>query len=310
MRWTPRRVRRKLSAVIRGRIEPNYAYGQLDWKPELPLREFIALAYGLALCRHPGEPEIDYWQDQIESNNLPAHGIFQHLVESPEYRKALAPLNHARLELIQRLPRAEVVVDLGGSTPHSEDGALYLMGYAPRAQRLVIVDLPPEDRFGEWKKESDASDRLLEREWGTVEYWYLSLAELDRVEEQGFAQLVWSGNSIEHISEDEGDRMIAGAYQLLEPGGHFCLDTPNRSVTRRLLHGAMSHPDHKLEYDHAQLAAKLEKHGFQIEEAYGVMDCSAVDESQPFSIPVQMACPTFTDDIDEAFFLYDHCVRP
>ncbi len=290
------------------RFETNYAYKKVQWGSRFSLRDFFKLAYGMTLCRVPKESDIDYWIDQVESSNMTPHFIFQHLVESKEYEKTLNPFHSARIELVKRLPTAAVIVDLGGSTTLSEEGALYRMGYEPKAKRLVIIDLPPSERHEDWKKTSDSEAPLLKREWGTIEYWYKSLAEVDQIEQAEFADLVWSGQSIEHITEEAGDRMLQGVHKMLRPGGHFCLDTPNRRVTQELL-GGLSHPDHKLEYDHEQLSKKLERHGFEIVEALGVVDCSGVDRSKEFSIPEQMSCPTFTDDIEQGLFLYYHCTR-
>ena len=77
--------------------------------------------------------------------------------------------------------------------------------------------------------------------------------------------LVFSGQTIEHITEAEAEKMLSEVRRVLVPGGWFCLDTPNRRVTELQL-GAdvLSNPDHKLEYTHEHLSRLLRDGGFEI----------------------------------------------
>jgi SAM-dependent methyltransferase len=47
----------------------------------------------------------------------------------------------------------------------------------------------------------------------------------------GTFDLVWSGQSIEHVSREAAERMVREAFRVLVPKGRFCLDTPIRAVT-------------------------------------------------------------------------------
>ena len=204
-----------------------------------------------------------------------------------------------------------MIVDLGGSTPHLEEGALYLMGYEPWASRLIIVDLPPEDRFNEWKKTADSERKIVKHDKGVVEYAYGSIGDLSFIEEDGFADMVWSGNSIEHIPEDEADVMVEQVFRILKPGGSFCLDTPNRRVTKEIFSKDYCHIDHKIEYTDESLSAKLEKHGFVIKKRLGLLDCSRLfEKKQEFTLRFQMDCPNITEKIEDGFILYYECVKP
>ena len=65
--------------------------------------------------------------------------------------------------------------------------------------------------------------------------------------------------------------MLADVKRVLEPGGWFCVDTPNLRATELMLGpGELSNPDHKLEYTHAQLTDLFRESGFEIVGAYGL----------------------------------------
>ncbi len=81
--------------------------------------------------------------------------------------------------------------------------------------------------------------------------------------------LVYSGQTIEHVTEADGDTVVREAYRVLAPGGWFCLDTPNGPAWRLRSDEPMNH-DHKIEYGAAQLVSKLERAGFEVTECKGL----------------------------------------
>src|SRR5262249_25479042 len=143
-------------------------------------------------------------------------------------------------------------------------------------ERLVIVDLPGEERHDLYGYV--ASTDAVESPLGPVEYRYHSMADLSQYDDDSF-DLVFSGQTIEHITEDDARKMLDDVRRVLAPGGWFCLDTPNRVATELMLGpGQLSNPDHKLEYTHDELAALLRDAGFEITGAYGLNhlgDCMA-----------------------------------
>jgi ubiquinone/menaquinone biosynthesis C-methylase UbiE len=172
----------------------------------------------------------------------------------------------SRSEFVAGLPRADHILDLGGTHQGMADGALVHLGYPYRFARLVVVDLPVEERHEIYQKGSQGA--TVESELGPVQFAFHSMVDLSAYPDSSF-DLVYSGQSIEHVTEAEGDTVMAEVWRVLAPGGWFCLDTPNGPVWR-LRSAALMNDDHKIEYGAAALQAKLEAHGFEVTEAKGL----------------------------------------
>ena len=56
----------------------------------------------------------------------------------------------ARVEWTKHLPKGTSILDIGGSSPNIDQGALIELGYPHRPKQLFIVDLPPEEQY--WGK--------------------------------------------------------------------------------------------------------------------------------------------------------------
>ncbi len=101
-----------------------------------------------------------------------------------------------------------------------------------------------------------------------MEFAFHSMVDLGRYDDGSF-DLVYSGQSIEHVSEADGDAVVREAFRVLVPGGWFCLDTPNGPLWRLRSDAPMNH-DHKIEYAAGELVAKLERAGFEVAECKGL----------------------------------------
>jgi SAM-dependent methyltransferase len=106
---------------------------------------------------------------------------------------------------------------------------------------------------------------------GEVVIQYSDMTSLLAFEDNS-VDLVWSGQSIEHVPEDAAFRMVSEAFRVLRPGGIFALDTPNGLITS--LHSATAdlsvvHPEHFKEYTPAELTTILIAAGFSIEQSFG-----------------------------------------
>lgn len=234
---------------------------------QLPAREAVRMAYNVLLRREPDEPA---WSDQarsIVSGELSRADVVDRIRCSGEYRTQVAvgatalhsSLHASRCEFIIGLPPARRIVDLGGGHTIDARGALVLLGYPYDFEELVVVDLPPDDRHPLYHSETFGAG---ESERGRVRYEYQSMADLSFAQDSS-VDLVYSGQSIEHVTEADGDLVLAEAFRILEPGGHLAVDTPNGRVCRMQQPGFID-PDHKVEYTLEALRAKITAAGFEI----------------------------------------------
>lgn len=176
-------------------------------------------------------------------------------------------LHPARLDLVQNIvPAGEKVLDLGGASGKRQ-GALLEMGYR-HARDLTIVDLPLDIRF----KPGPQVDSEFEFEGTTVRYAYHSMADLSFYPDNSF-DLVWSGQTYEHITEEEGEQLFPQIARVLRPGGIFALDTPNRKLTRILVGDAeWIHAEHKIEYFYEDFLQRFGAHGLEVIDRRGILD--------------------------------------
>jgi len=269
------RVRDRLAVrhLWRARLRERLGLAPPDIR-DAPPERFVRAAFQTILRRQPDPAGLRNYVTQLSSRRLTPDGVLDELVSSMElrtnvpYQNVLRSLHHSRCDFVRMLPRARRILDLGGTDQAEEVGALVSMGYPYPFELLTIVDLPGEERH-ELYGYMAASDTIT-CALGPVQYRYHSMVDLSAYPDASF-YLVFSGQTIEHITEDEGKRMLAEVMRVLAPGGWFCLDTPNRRVTElQLGPDVFSNPDHKLEYTHEQLSAMLEAAGFDIVGAYGL----------------------------------------
>ena len=203
---------------------------------------------------------------------LSRHGVAEALAHSEEFRRrvpignVLLSMHVSRSEFVAGLPPAARILDLGGTHQGLPDGALVHLGYPYPFERLVVVDLPVDERDAIYQGGSTGEPVL--SELGPVEFAFHSMVDLGRYDDGSF-DLVYSGQSIEHVSEADGDAVAREAFRVLAPGGWFCLDTPNGPVWRLRSDELMNH-DHQIEYAAGELVAKLERAGFEVTECKGL----------------------------------------
>ena len=152
------------------------------------------------------------------------------------------------------------------------------LGYPYPFERLVLVDLPHEARHELYRHSKDAD--VVQTDHGPVEHAYHSMADLSLYEDGSF-DLVYSGQTIEHVTKEECEKVLAEVMRVLGPGGWFCVDTPNATVCR-LQQPELINDDHKIEYTHEQFSAKLTSAGFLIREAKGLNDLGHPGEEGGF----------------------------
>jgi SAM-dependent methyltransferase len=232
------------------------------------------VTYQVMLHRSPDPVGFQDFVHQVETGQLTRQEMADAIRGSEEFQirvrftgRTFGPSIHAgRCAFIRSLPPAGRIVDLGGTHLHQDVGALVGLGYPYRFQELVIVDLPGDERHPLYR--SGVAPREVRSPLGPVRYRYHSMTDLS-----GFADLsvdlVYSGQSIEHVTVDEGAVVLKEVFRVLRPGGYLALDTPNARVTR-LQQAEFIDPDHKVEYTSEELTAKLEAAGFDVLEVKGL----------------------------------------
>jgi SAM-dependent methyltransferase len=247
---------------------------------ELPLAESgliedlprALFARGLFHLLFGREPEDPLYAEGPETGRLTPRQLLEWLIDSAEWSHAapmteLAPsLHYGRGVFIRSLPPARRILDLGGVALGASAGALVLMGYPYQFDDLIVVDLPSAERHVLYQDDSHPDAVHTDR--GLVTYRYHSMTDLSAFPAKSF-DLVYSGQSIEHVTRRQANSVIAQARRVLKPGGYLALDTPNRRLTR-LQQDAFIDPDHKYEYAHGEMTAMLRGNGFAIERAVGI----------------------------------------
>ncbi len=301
------RVRRQRAR--RGPALPD-SFPESGLLEDLPAPELHRGLFHLLFGREP--PEGDPLLAELEHGTKSPRQYMEWLIHSAEWSHSspmteFGPsLHYGRGVFIRSLPRARRILDIGGVALGVPYGALVLMGYPYRFEEIVIVDLPSEDRHELYQ--DDLSHSSVQVEGGKVSYRYHSMTDLSSYPSASF-DMVYSGQSIEHITRAEAEQVLAEAHRVLRPGGILALDTPNANVTR-LQQEAFIDPDHKYEYRHAELAAMLRGNGFVIERALGINyggDSLARGVFDPNELATKRGV---FDDIEKCYLLGYVCRRP
>ena len=181
-----------------------------------------------------------------------------------------------------------------------------VMGYPYPFDELIVVDLPSDRRNAIYQE--DVAHHVTQTALGPVRYRYHSMADLSDYDDDSF-DLVYSGQSIEHVEEDVADRVLAETARVLRPGGHLALDTPNAAVCR-LQQPEFIDPDHKYEYTHAEMVDKLGSAGFEIAEAKGLNHAGTSVERGSFSMSEVATARGLFADIERCYLLSYLCRTP
>jgi hypothetical protein len=271
-RWGKQGLRLSHAAAQRGRlahqvVSPDAVVSFED----LPTRMAIRLAYELLLLREPDAVGIEHYEREL-ATGMARSRMLEIMRGSEEawfnvrVTDLLNSLHLSRCEFVRGLPRARRILDLGGTHQSNRDGAFVHLGYPYPFERLILVDLPIEERHEIYQLSEEAE--VVQTHLGPVEYAYHSMTDLSRYPDGSF-DLVYSGQTIEHVAPDQCDETLAETFRVLEPGSWFAVDTPNDTVCR-LQSPDFINDDHKVEYSHEEFTAKLEKAGFEIAEAKGL----------------------------------------
>ena len=209
----------------------------------------------------------------------------------------------ARMELVQRvLPKGDHILDLGGGSAVHPGGALMAMGYGHHPKGLTIIDLPPETRVAS-SKSTLAEDRKQMIDGVPVTFIHDSFLNLDVFNDASF-DLVFSGQTIEHIEEEEAQKLFRDVHRILRPGGRFCLDTPNRRITKIVKPKGYIHIEHKIEYFVEDLLKMGKSSGFEVEQRLGITPMPRSMEEQVFDASEFLKVPMIDENAEAGFSFY------
>ena len=238
----------------------------------LPSREFLRGVFHLLFDREPDLTDDGSYVRELESGEMTPRQLVEWLTNSAEWSHVtpmteMGPsLHYGRGVFIRSLPRARRILDLGGAAASDPGGGLVLMGYPYQFDELVVVDLPNEARHPLYQGEMRPT--AVNTAKGLVSYRYHSMTDLSGLPTASF-DLVYSGESIEHVTRHEAERVLDQVRRVLQPNGVLAIDTPNSKFTR--LQGSyLVDPDHKYEYTHSEMVAMLRGNGFEIQRAHGI----------------------------------------
>jgi SAM-dependent methyltransferase len=277
-----------------------------------PATDVLDLVYELVLAREPDPAAVAGYVDALQSGAVTPQEVANWAVASGEwwsvtpFRGLGQSLHFSRMLFVRSLPPARRILDLGGTALGNPTGALVLMGYPYAFDDLVVIDLPSEER-NELYRESSAHE-VTHTALGPVHYRYHSMVDLSDYAD-GSVDLVYCGQSIEHVPVDVADTVLAEVRRVLRPGGYLGLDTPNARVTR-LQQRAFIDPDHEHEYTDAELRAKLAAAGFEVAGAWGLNHAGPSLAAGTFD-PDQVATARgLFHDIEDCYLLAYLCRVP
>jgi len=270
--------------------------------PEIDPRFFFQACLG----RQANPDEILRLEERLK--HVPASEVLHQFLASAEYTRGcleqalplhLLFIHAARLKLTSTmLPNAETIVDLGGA-----NGNLYDMGYPHPFRELIAVDLPNDERC-EMYRGIKMENRVLSH--GKISVLYSNMTDLSAIPSDS-VDLVWMGQAVEHITEEESFAVYREVRRVLHPGAYFCLDTPNRNLTEVHTGGGLIHPEHKLEYRPAHLKANLTGAGFTIVEELGLCEMVRSWHSKSFEYTDFLTGSGINTNVEGSYIQYYCC---
>ena len=97
----------------------------------------------------------------------------------------------------------------------------------------------------------------------------------------GVADILISGQNIEHLWKEEVAGFLGEAHRVLRPGGRLIMDSPNRSITS--IYGG-AHPEHMVELTVDEAVSLVVAAGFDVERVVGILLCR--DEHSGEILPI------------------------
>jgi SAM-dependent methyltransferase len=243
----------------------------------LTKNDWLELAYLVLLQRKIDTVGQSCWSQKIIDGSFNYKNLLDTLIASPEYimhykEPFSAVLHRARQTWIRTLPLFDSILDIGGSSPNIEMGAMIELGYLHRPKKITILDLPPEEQY--WGRPKYNQEPEYDYSWGTVEYIHgkaESIRSIESLANRRF-ECVFMGQTIEHIKHEALSGLLVWISEHLSPGGKLIFDTPNRKITQIQSPNKLIDLDHKYEYDPIEMKRILERNGFDVNNQWGLLD--------------------------------------
>jgi len=279
------------------------------------IEEFIEAAYTAVLRRSADAAGLAHHHGKLSKGALSPGAMLRDMMLSPEYQRlknkhlpleALHALHFSRVQIVKQLPKARVIVDVGGGSEGNVDGGLMTMGYKYPFESITILEPPMAQRHAIYKNLAPGEPVEHMSHLGRIKYIYQNMADLSPIADDS-VDLVYSGQSVEHVTQDDLEKVFQEVHRVLKPDGLFCFDTPNRDVTEVQLRGTDDYfinPDHKYEYKHHELKAMLERHNYHIDEAKGVTWMPSARSKGVVDLQEMVENYGFFDDIENCYLLY------
>lgn len=273
---------------------------------DLAPEDFVRMAYLVILRREVDPVGLAMWRDLMARGMFSHGGVVDGLLGSDEYQRQFGPHVNQRLHLarqawVKALPAFDRMLDIGGSSPTRAEGALIQMGYPHRPRVLDILDLPPDrQNHGQPLFDQSVPNQF---DWGTVTYFHgcaEDVAVTRGLQEKSY-DAVFMGQAVEHIQPEALPAILQWIRAHLAPGGRLIMDTPNRILTRIQCPTWFIHPDHKLEYEPAQLAHVLVQNGFEIAKQTGLVHLPVIASSKVYDAREFVDAPLLHDDADSCY---------
>lgn len=282
-------------------------------------RDVVTACYRSLLGREPDRRGLEAWVKEYE-DNPDWTALLRAFVSGEEFRlrhqtgpdgkrltQPLEALHASRVQMVRQLPKARRIVDLGGGSVGDPRGAMVLMGYPYQFDRLTIVEANESNRHEIYQGVGYGLTEV-KTEQGTVDYLYGSMADLSAIPSDS-VDLVFAGETIEHVNLDDCKRTLAEVFRVLRRGGEFCFDTPNRRITELQFPNAFINPDHKIEYRHAEMQSLVLDSGLKIMEAKGINYMPKAASTGKFSGAEFAEGIGMFADIEDCYLLYYRCEK-
>jgi SAM-dependent methyltransferase len=248
----------------------------------------VSLAYITLLQRTVDKTGLEYWKNKLSKGDFSYKNLLDTIYHSPEflmkYRVPFSDVLHSgRQQWCAGLDHFEYILDIGGSSPNIEKGALIELGYQHRPKELIIYDLPEDEQY--WGKPKYSQNKQYDFAWGSVKYFHGRAEQIHECKELSKMKFdcIFMGQTIEHIKKEDLSQLLHWIRTHLNNEGRFIFDTPNRIITAIQSTDNLIDPDHKYEYTPREMEELLNNSGFKVIKKTGILDMPYTYESGNFN---------------------------